>query len=89
MTARANVYYEKLLYRKNNAMEPDRAALWEALADAESELRKAGSRLDLPGDLRIRLLDAAHRAEVLIEAYERQGSDLKVLESNSNRLRIL
>jgi hypothetical protein len=51
----------------------DRSALCEALADAESELSEAGSRLDLPGDVRLRLLNAAHRAQALVEATDAES----------------
>jgi uncharacterized protein YaiE (UPF0345 family) len=44
--------------------------LLDALADAEWEMYEAGSRLDMPGDVRFRLLQSAHRAYALIEAAE-------------------
>ena len=47
---------------------PDRAELLIALVDAEGELHKAGSRLEMPGAVRHGLLRAAHRAQRLIEA---------------------
>jgi hypothetical protein len=48
------------------------AELLDALVDAEGELHEAGSRLEMPGTVRLRLLRAAHRAQRLIEAAERQ-----------------
>jgi len=47
---------------------PDQAEFLEGLTDAECEMHELGSRLDLPGGLRLRLLQAATRAQRLIDA---------------------
>jgi hypothetical protein len=41
-----------------------------ALMDAEAEMHAIGSDLAVPGTLRLRLLDAARRAQTLIDAVE-------------------
>jgi hypothetical protein len=45
---------------------PDQADLIAALADAEWEMYELGSCLNIPGNLRFRLLQAARRAHQLI-----------------------
>lgn len=45
---------------------PDQADLLAALADAEWEMYELGSCLNIPGNLRLRLLQAATRAHQLI-----------------------
>lgn len=47
--------------------------LLAALADAEWEMYELGSCLNIPGTLRIRLLQAAERARQLIDPEEETG----------------
>lgn len=46
----------------------------EALMDAEAEMHAIGSHLEVPGALRLRLLDAARRAQTLIDAVDAVGA---------------
>jgi hypothetical protein len=52
------------------------AELLSGLADAEWEMHELGSRLDVPGKVRFQLLQAATRAQKLIDAAEVRGSSI-------------
>jgi hypothetical protein len=53
---------------------PDQADLLAALADAEWEMYELGSCLNIPGNLRFRLLQAATRAHQLIASADEMGT---------------
>jgi hypothetical protein len=81
MSLSANPYRKLakiMFYREVNMTEftgctPTREVLIDALEDAEWVLREFASRLDLPGRIRLQLLNAAERARPLIEAARSNG----------------
>jgi hypothetical protein len=61
------LYHKKVIMPESVLYHPDQPDLLAALADAEWEMYELGSCLNIPGNVRLRLLQAATRAQQLID----------------------